>query len=178
MSLWRRYWRSHRRLARVLVGSWDKCRILVVAMVEKPRPVHQSNPRPSPRSWPLALDFSVYFCPMKRLAGVTFVLAAALILPAADLTGTWSANVVLDAGNGTATFKLMQMGDTLAGTYSCVLGDATVTGTVKGNQVEWSFQSDQVGKIVYTGTLDGASRIKGTCLYGALGKGTFTADKK
>ena len=80
---------------------------------------------------------------MKRLAGVTFVLAAALILLAADLTGTWSANVVLDAGNGTATFKLMQMGDTLSGTYSGVLGDAKVTGTVKGNQVEWSFQSDQ-----------------------------------
>jgi hypothetical protein len=115
---------------------------------------------------------------MKRLAGVTFVLAAALILLAADLTGTWSANVVLDAGNGTATFKLMQMGDTLSGTYSGVLGDAKVTGTVKGNQVEWSFQSDQAGKIVYTGTLDGASRIKGTCVYGALGKGTFTADKK
>jgi hypothetical protein len=115
---------------------------------------------------------------MKRLAGVTFVLTAALSLLAADLTGTWSANVVLGAGNGTATFKLMQTGDTLSGTYSCVLGDATVTGTVKGNQVEWSFQSDQAGKIVYTGTLDGASRIKGTCEYGALGKGTFTADKK
>ena len=59
-----------------------------------------------------------------------------------------------------------------------MLGDAKVTGTVKGNQVEWSFQSDQAGKIVYTGSLDGASRIKGTCEYGSLGKGTFTAEKK
>lgn len=115
---------------------------------------------------------------MKRLAVLTFVLTFALTLLAADLTGTWSANVVLDAGNGTATFVLKQMGDTLSGTYSGVLGEAKVTGTVKGNQAEWSFQSDQAGKIVYTGTLDGASKIKGTCEYGALGKGTFTAEKK
>jgi hypothetical protein len=115
---------------------------------------------------------------MKRLAVVTFVLTLALTLFAADMTGTWSASVVLDAGNGTATFKLTQMGDTLSGTYSGVLGDAKVTGTVKGDQVQWSFQSDQAGKVVYTGTLDGTSRIKGTCEYGALGKGTFTAEKK
>jgi hypothetical protein len=115
---------------------------------------------------------------MRRLAFVTFVLTFALTLLAADLTGTWSANVVLDAGNGTATFVLKQMGDTLSGTYSGVLGEAKVTGMVKGDQVEWSFQSDQAGKIVYTGTLDGTSKIKGSCEYGALGKGTFTAEKK
>jgi hypothetical protein len=43
---------------------------------------------------------------------------------------------------------------------------------------EWSFQSDQAGKIVYTGMLDGTSKIKGSCEYGALGKGTFTAEKE
>ena len=115
---------------------------------------------------------------MKRLAVATFALSFALTLVAADLTGTWSANVVLDAGNGTATFVLKQMGDTLSGTYSGVLGESKVTGTVKGNQVEWFFQSDQVGKIVYVGTLEGTSKIKGSCEYGALGKGTFTAEKK
>jgi hypothetical protein len=115
---------------------------------------------------------------MRKLALVTLVIALAASLLAADLTGTWAADVVLDAGNGTATFHLTQMGDSLSGTYTGVLGDAKVTGSVKGNQVEWSFQSDQAGKIVYTGTLDSASRIKGTCEYGALGKGTFTAEKK
>jgi hypothetical protein len=118
---------------------------------------------------------------MKRIAAVTLVtlvLAVASTLLAADVTGTWSANVVLDAGNGTATFVLKQMGDTLSGTYTGVLGEAKVTGTVKGDQVQWSFQNDQAGKIVYTGTLDGTSKIKGSCEYGALGKGTFTAEKK
>ena len=101
---------------------------------------------------------------MKRIAAltlVTLVLAAAPTLLAADVTGTWSANVVLDAGNGTATFVLKQMGDMVSGTYSGVLGEAKVTGTVKGDQVEWSFQSDQAGKVVYTGTLDGPRKLRG-----------------
>jgi hypothetical protein len=115
---------------------------------------------------------------MKALAVVTLMAAFAFNLLAADLTGTWSANVVLDAGNGTATFAFTQAGDALSGTYSGVLGEAKVTGTIKGDQVEWSFQSDQAGKIVYQGTLEGTSKIKGTCQYGALGKGTFTAEKK
>ena len=118
---------------------------------------------------------------MKRMAAVTLVILVLTVAPtllAADITGTWSANVALDAGNGTATFVLTQMGDMLSGTYRGVLGDAKVTGTVTGDQVEWSFQSDQAGKIIYTGTLDGTSKIKGSCEYGALGKGTFTAEKK
>ena len=87
------------------------------------------------------------------------------------------AAVMLDAGSGTATFQLQQKGDTISGTYSGAVGEAKVTGTVKGDQVEWSFDS-QAGKVVYSGKLNGASKIAGTCEYGQLGKGTFTAEKK
>ena len=45
-------------------------------------------------------------------------------------------------------------------------------------QVTWSFTGDQVGKVSYKGTLDGTSKMKGTVEYGALGDGTFTAEKK
>ncbi|PWT98603.1 MAG: hypothetical protein C5B51_28875 [Terriglobia bacterium] len=100
------------------------------------------------------------------------------VLSAADLTGTWTAAVVLDAGTGSATFTFQQTGEALSGTYSGILGDAKVTGTVKGDQVEWSFDGGQVGKVTYKGTLDGASKIKGTTEYGQLGNGTFTATKK
>ena len=53
-----------------------------------------------------------------------------------------------------------------------------IKGTVKGNQVEWSFETEDAGKVVYKGKLEGASKIKGTVEYGSLGKGTFTAEKK
>jgi hypothetical protein len=100
-----------------------------------------------------------------------------LTLLAADLSGTWSADVVLDAGNGTAKFVLTQKGDTLSGTYTGALGEAKVAGTVKGNQVEWSFETGDAGKVVYKGTLEG-EKIKGKVEYGSLGAGTFTASKK
>ena len=96
---------------------------------------------------------------------------------AVDLSGTWSADVVLDAGNGTAKFVFTQKGDTLSGTYTGALGEAKVAGTVKGNEVEWSFETADAGKVVYKGTLDG-DKIKGTAEYGSVGKGTFTAAKK
>jgi hypothetical protein len=115
---------------------------------------------------------------MKRIAVLLFILGFRLVLSGADISGTWTASVMLDAGNGTATFTFSQQGETLAGTYAGVLGEAKVAGTVKGDQVEWSFDGGQAGKVTYKGTLDGASKMKGTAEYGQLGKGTFTAEKK
>jgi hypothetical protein len=115
---------------------------------------------------------------MKKLAALFLLFFTAAALWGADISGTWTANVVLDAGTGAATFVFQQKGETLAGTYSGVLGEAKLTGTVKGDQVEWSFDGGQAGKVAYHGTLDGASKMKGTTEYGQLGKGTFTADKK
>jgi len=102
---------------------------------------------------------------------------SALAVFAADISGTWSAAVRLDAGSGTATFVFKQAGDVLTGSYSGVLGNADVKGAVKGNQVEWSFENADAGKITYKGTVEGAA-IKGTVEYGQLGAGTFTAEKK
>lgn len=110
---------------------------------------------------------------MKTLA--LLLLSAALAM-AADISGKWSFDVVLDAGSGSATFEFKQAGETLTGTYHGVLGDAPLTGTVKGNDVEFTVNSDQL-KATYTGTLDGATKIKGTCEYGEMGKGTFTGSK-
>ncbi|MBV8844117.1 MAG: hypothetical protein JO307_15020 [Bryobacterales bacterium] len=114
---------------------------------------------------------------MKTLAVVTGLLLSALFLRAADISGTWTANVSLDVGNGTATFMFKQTGETLSGTYGGTFGDAKVSGTVKGNSAEWSFEAPQAGKVVYKGAIEG-SKITGTCEYGQLGKGTFTAEKK
>lgn len=114
---------------------------------------------------------------MRKLIVLTVVFLFGLTLSAADVSGTWSAAVTLDAGNGTATFTFKQSGDTLSGTYSGAVGEAKVTGTVKGNDLEWTFEGGDAGKVVYKGTLEGG-KIKGTCEYGALGKGTFVAEKK
>ena len=114
---------------------------------------------------------------MKKLILPVLLAVASVALLAADVSGTWNAAVVLDVGSGTAVFTFQQTGEAFTGTYSGTLGEAKIAGTVKGDQVEWSFTSDQAGKVSYKGTLNGA-RIQGTTEYGALGKGTFTAEKK
>lgn len=115
---------------------------------------------------------------MRTFAVVLLLAMSVLVLCAADISGTWAAAVVLDAGSGTATFVFQQKGEALSGTYTGVLGEAKLTGTVKGNQVEWSFDGGPAGKVSFQGTLDGASKMKGNAEYGQLGKGTFTAEKK
>lgn len=111
----------------------------------------------------------------------TLILIGALLcgltLAAADISGTWSASVTLDAGSGTATFVIKQSGDSLTGTYTGAVGQANLTGTVKGDDVEWSFEAGDAGKVVYKGKLEGG-KITGTCEYGGLGKGSFVAEKK
>ena len=115
---------------------------------------------------------------MRTFVAFLGVALCSLALLGADLTGTWAAAVVLDAGSGTATFVFKQTGEKLTGTYSGVVGSANVTGTVKGSDAEWSFDSDQAGKITYKGKIDASGKISGTVQYGELGSGKFTAEKQ
>ncbi|MDQ2948718.1 MAG: hypothetical protein M3Y27_22730 [Acidobacteriota bacterium] len=115
---------------------------------------------------------------MRKLLALSLLSIAAF---AADISGTWKANVETDAGSGTPTFVFKQSGDNLTGTYSGQLGEAKLTGTVQGNKVEWSFDAqagDDKARISYHGTLDGETKMKGTVEYASLGKGTFSAVKQ
>jgi hypothetical protein len=115
---------------------------------------------------------------MKKLTVLIILILSALTVLGADLTGTWTAAVVLDAGSGTATFAFKQTGETLSGTYTGTFGSSQLTGTVKGSNAEWSFDNAQAGKVTYKATLDGDKKMKGTVVYGEVGSGTFTAEKK
>lgn len=111
---------------------------------------------------------------MKYLA--TLLLSATLAF-GADISGKWTASVDIGGQTGSPNFEFKQDGEKLSGMYHGQFGDAPLTGTVKGDKVEFSFGSD-AGKAQYSGTLVGATKMKGTCDYGAdLGKGTFTATK-
>jgi hypothetical protein len=114
---------------------------------------------------------------MKKLLVAIVLMWSALTLLGADLTGAWSVVVVLDAGSGAATFNFKQTGEALSGTYTGTFGQAQVTGTVKGDQIEWSFDADQVAKVTYQGMFDGPDKMKGTVIYGQLGKGTFAGER-
>jgi len=67
----------------------------------------------------------------KRVAALFLFAACAF---AADVSGRWQVNVETNQGSGAPLVELQQQGEKLTGTFhSQILGDAKLTGTVKGN---------------------------------------------
>lgn len=107
-------------------------------------------------------------------------LAMAQIANAADVTGTWLMAVETGAGSGSPTFVLVQKGEALTGSYKGQLGEAQVTGTVKGDDVTIQYKVDAQGQtlaVTYTGKVDGNS-MSGKVVLGTFGEGTFKGTKQ
>jgi hypothetical protein len=99
-----------------------------------------------------------------------------------DLTGKWAFTVQTDAGTGTPTVTLKQDGEKLTGHYSsATLGEADLTGTVKGQQLDFGFTANAQGtsvEVKYTGTIESKDALKGSVDIGGLAQGTFTAKRQ
>ena len=99
-----------------------------------------------------------------------------------NLTGTWIFTVQTSAGGGTPKVTLKQDGEKLTGHYSSQqLGEADLNGTVKGNDVKFTFGTDVQGvhlDVTYTGTIENKDSLKGAVNLGGLGEGTFTAKRQ
>src|SRR5215471_17989572 len=96
-----------------------------------------------------------------------------------DVTGAWSVTVETEAGSGNPSFNFKQEGEKLTGRYKGLLGEFDLTGTVKGDKIEFSFKATgQVeGVVTYSGTTDGKT-MKGKVSLAGLGEGTFTGKKQ
>ncbi len=120
---------------------------------------------------------------MKRVAAVAAVVAVVAGLTVAaqtDVTGTWNAVVDLDVGSGDVVFVFTQDGEMLTGNYQGLFGSASITGTVKGDTIEFTFGAEGAGEATYTGKIAADAvgvTMEGTCDYGALGGGTWSAEK-
>jgi hypothetical protein len=111
------------------------------------------------------------------LCGTIGVAAQAKV----DVTGKWIFNVETAAGSGTPTMTFKQEGEKLTGHYSGQLGEADLTGTVKGDAIEFKFAVDVQGQTLnatYSGTVDGKDSMKGKVDLVGLGEGTFTAKRQ
>jgi hypothetical protein len=109
----------------------------------------------------------------------SMALAGAALAADANVAGEWDFTVETQAGTGTPHFSLKQDGATLSGTYKGQLGEAPVTGTVKGNDVTISFKVNAQGTdlaITYSGTVEGDT-IKGKVSLGELGEVSFSGKK-
>jgi hypothetical protein len=119
----------------------------------------------------------------KRVAAPATGAAPAAAAPAAagaiNVTGQWEMTVETGQGSGNPSFTFKQEGEKLTGRYKGLLGESDLTGTVKGNQIEFSFKvSGQLeGTVTYSGTTDGKT-MKGKVSLAGMGEGTFTGSKK
>ena len=98
-----------------------------------------------------------------------------------DVSGTWLFQVEFSGGSGTPTMTFKQDGEKLTGHYSGQLGEADLTGTVKGQDISFKFSVDAQGTMldfVYTGTIESKDALKGKVSIVGLGDGTFTAKRQ
>ena len=120
---------------------------------------------------------------------VALTMLAALVVGASagagqaktDVTGKWTFNVETGAGSGTPTITLKQDGEKLTGHYSGQLGEADLTGTIKGQEFTFKFTVDAQGnnlECTYQGTVESKDSLKGKVDIAGLANGTFTAKKQ
>ena len=112
---------------------------------------------------------------------VASTAGAAQAAATVDVTGKWAFAVETSAGSGTPTFTLKQDGEKLTGHYSGLLGEAELTGTVKGQAISFTFTVDVDGNkidVTYAGTVEGKDAMKGTVKLAGVGEGTFTGKRQ
>jgi hypothetical protein len=123
---------------------------------------------------------------MKTLIRKTVLIAAVLLVSAqlsaqsTNVTGDWAFTVTTDQGSGNPTITFKQDGEKLTGKYVGQLGNADLTGTVKGNEITFNFTVDVQGQqapVTYKGTVE-KNTMKGTLDIAGMVNGTFSATKK
>ncbi|MBI3261559.1 MAG: hypothetical protein HYZ58_00235 [Acidobacteria bacterium] len=114
-----------------------------------------------------------------RCAGI--IALAAQGASKVDVTGTWVLTVETSQGSGTPTFTFKQDGEKLTGKYVGQFGEATLTGTVKGQTIDYSFTIDAQGtplEVTYAGKVENKDSMSGSVNYGGVAQGTFTGKRK
>jgi hypothetical protein len=98
-----------------------------------------------------------------------------------NITGAWIFQVETGQGSGTPSFDFKQEGEKLTGQYKGAFGEAPLTGTVKGNAVEFTINVEAQGQkatLTYKGTIEKDGTMKGTVELGDVGSGTWTGKRK
>lgn len=111
---------------------------------------------------------------------LALLVSSQVYAQATNVTGEWAFTVTTDQGAGTPAITFKQDGEKLSGTYAGQLGNAELTGTLKGNAIHFTFTLDVQGQqapVTYDGTVE-KNTMKGKMDIGGMVNGTFTATKK
>jgi hypothetical protein len=98
-----------------------------------------------------------------------------------DVTGAWAFQIETPNGPGTPTFTFKQEGEKLTGQYKGRFGEAPFTGTVKGNNIDFTLKLESQGQeltITYIGTVEKDGTMKGTLKLGGADSGKWTGKRQ
>lgn len=97
-----------------------------------------------------------------------------------DLSGTWSFEVETETGITYPICTFKQEGETLAGQCKVASGEALLTGTIKDNEIKFSYMVQAQGAevvITYTGIIE-KNLMEGTSRLGETRLGTWVARRE
>jgi hypothetical protein len=98
-----------------------------------------------------------------------------------DLSGTWDISVDTQNGVSTPTLKLKQQGENITGEYAGRMGTGQVSGTVKGDQIDFQVSRNMDGNIFvirYVGQVVDPDKMMGEADLGDYGNATWTAKRR
>jgi hypothetical protein len=120
---------------------------------------------------------------MKNLFLICLLLLASVVLAAdaSPVVGTWKMHTSIAGNENDQECTFTQKDTTLGGTCKTEKGDLALKGTVDGKKVSWQYEVEFNGSpltLVFTGTLEPATRMSGTIEVQPMGvPGDFTALK-
>jgi len=120
-----------------------------------------------------------YYLAMRmRLFFTTLLLSFPMVaFAAANIAGTWNVKLDYQGQGGNASLVLKQDGEKLTGEYSGPRGEADVTGTINGRNVELELDTP-ASETFYHGRLSAdGTRIDGTYDFSGQRAGSFEATR-
>ena len=105
---------------------------------------------------------------MKRIFFISvfaFLCSAMAFAAPSSVTGKWSVHRNISGNEGDSSCSFTQTDKTFTGSCKSEDRETDVKGTVDGNKVSWTFNTDYQGTpltVTYTGTLDDSGKITGT----------------
>lgn len=98
-----------------------------------------------------------------------------------DLSGVWDMSVDTQNGVSTPVLKLKQQGDALTGEYEGRMGTGQVSGTLKGDQLDFQVTRSMDGNLFvvrYVGQVVDPDKMMGEADLGDYGSATWSAKRR
>ena len=121
---------------------------------------------------------------MRTLLLTVLMAAATVVAPASDdpsLSGSWQLKRIAADRESTMECSFNQKGSELTGSCKSDRGTLALSGKVEGKNVTWTHKSESEAgpvTVVYTGTIDSATRMTGKVLAVEFSvEGEFTATR-